>query len=106
MIAVTFILSDGTEKVVEASDGLTLMQVATENGFDEILAECGGAGACATCHCYLSDAGFSKVGPANATEQEMLTLVAEPKPTSRLSCQINITPELNGLVVTLPESQY
>ena len=73
---------------------------------DGVLAECGGSCSCATCHCYVDEAWFEKVGEADGTEKIMLEMAIDPQPTSRLSCQIKVTEELDGLVVRLPESQY
>jgi 2Fe-2S ferredoxin len=72
-----------------------------------IVAECGGGLACATCHCYVDEAWYAKAGAPSADEAEMLeSIAAERKPNSRLSCQITVTPELNGIIVRLPETQY
>lgn len=106
MPQVTFIEFDGTEHTVDVDAGKTLMQAALDNGIDSILAECGGCCSCATCHCYVDDAWTSKVGEAGEDEKEMLEGVLDPKDNSRLSCQITLTDELDGLVVSLPESQF
>jgi 2Fe-2S ferredoxin len=84
------------------------MRGALYNGVDGIVGECGGALSCATCHCYVDEAWTEKVGgPVNETEEELLEQAsAEVKPNSRLSCQIDMTDALDGLVVHLPESQY
>jgi len=105
MIEVTFISADGTERKVSGNPGDTLMQVATDNGIDEIIAECGGACICATCHCYVADEWSDKLTEAGPIEQSMLEMVLEPKPNSRLSCQIDLDESLDGLVVTLPQEQ-
>ena len=106
MPKVTYIAFDGTETVVEAKEGMSVMQSAVNNGVDGIVAECGGACSCATCHVYVDEGWFDKLPEAQAMEKEMLDFVMSPQPTSRLSCQIKITPELDGLVVNTPESQY
>ena len=82
------------------------MDGAVNNGIDGILAECGGAMSCATCHVYIDDAWVSKVAAPTEMEQEMLEVVSNPKETSRLSCQVTVTNEMEGLKVHLPESQF
>lgn len=83
------------------------MQAATQAGMDAIAADCGGSLTCATCHVYIDTAYLSKLPPPSADELTMLEMTAsERKPNSRLSCQITITSELDGLLVQLPETQY
>jgi 2Fe-2S ferredoxin len=106
MVTVTFIESSGNEKKVEAGEGSTLMEAAVKNGVGGILAECGGACTCATCHVYVDEAWAARVGPASGDEEEMLTLAVDPQPNSRLSCQIALTAELDGLVVRVPVAQF
>lgn len=106
MPKITYITHDGTATEVEATVGSTVMQTAVDNFIDGILAECGGACSCATCHCYIDETWQEKVGEANPLEKEMLDFAVEPKENSRLSCQIDVTEELDGLVVHLPESQF
>ena len=106
MPQVTFIEFDGTQRTVDADAGQTVMQAALDNGVEGILAECGGCCSCATCHCYVDEAWVNKVGPAGEDEKEMLEGVLEPRDSSRLSCQITLTDDLDGLVVSLPESQF
>ncbi len=105
MPLVKFIEADGNEYDVEAAVGGTLMQAAVDNMVNGILAECGGACSCATCHCYIDEAWVSGTGEANVIERSMLDAVEGLMPTSRLSCQIDVTEEMDGLVVRLPESQ-
>ena len=105
-IRVTFIEPDGTEKAVNAHVGRTLMSAALDNGVRGILAECGGACTCATCHVYIVSRWAEAVGQATPMEQDMLTVALDPQPDSRLSCQVEITENLDGLVVRLPKSQY
>lgn len=106
MTRVTFIETGGNKTTIEAKDGDSVMQNAVANGVAGILAECGGAMMCATCHVYVSEDDFGKLEPIGETEDEMLdSTVCERKETSRLSCQIKVTPELDGLVVHLPETQ-
>lgn len=106
MPKVTFITADGGEHEVEANAGATLMQTAVDNGIDAIVAECGGACSCATCHCYVDEEWAAKTGEPDDIEKSMLDFVMEPQPTSRLSCQITVTDDLDGLVVRLPASQF
>ena len=106
MPLVKYIEADGREYEVDVAVGNTVMQGALDNMIDGILAECGGACSCATCHCYVDEAWMAKTGEASDMEKEMLDAVLEQKETSRLSCQIEVTSEMDGLVVHLPESQY
>lgn len=106
MPSITFIAHDSTTTVVSAKPGLSLMQEAVNHGVTGIIGECGGTGACATCHCYIDDAWTDKVGPARGSEKEMLDCVVDPAPNSRLGCQVKLTDALDGLVVRLPASQY
>lgn len=106
MPRLTFIASDGTPRTVEARTGDSVMQTALAQGIDGIIAECGGAMACATCHVYVADDWTDRVGPAGEVEADMLEFAAsEVTATSRLTCQIKITEALDGLVLHLPESQ-
>ena len=106
MPKITYIAFDGNETTVDAKEGMSVMQTAVNNGVDGIVAECGGACSCATCHVYVDEGWFDKLPEAQAMEKEMLDFVMSPQPTSRLSCQIKVTAELDGLVVNTPESQY
>ena len=108
MPKVTYIDFDGTEHVVDVPEGENVMRGAIYNGVEAITGECGGGLSCATCHCYIDDAWVEKVGgPSSEAEAELLeSAAAEVKPTSRLSCQIDLTADLDGLVVRLPENQY
>lgn len=107
MASVTYIEHDGTPHTVEVPDGNSVMQGAVNNMIAGIVAECGGGLACATCHCYVDDAWIDRVGSTSEAEIEMLEATAsERRRGSRLSCQITVTHELDGLVVRLPETQY
>ena len=106
MPKITYIAFDGNETTVDAKEGMSVMQTAVNNGVDGIVAECGGACSCATCHVYVDEGWFDKLPEAQSMEKEMLDFVMSPEPTSRLSCQIKVTAELDGLVVNTPESQY
>lgn len=106
MPKVTYIEFDGTERPVELPAGWSLMQGATLNGIDGIEGECGGSCGCATCHCYVDPAWLDKLEPMSETEDEMLDCTESPREdNSRLSCQIKATPELDGIIVRLPEAQ-
>jgi 2Fe-2S ferredoxin len=106
MSVITFIHPDGKSERVEIADGESAMQAATRHGLDGILAECGGNAMCATCHVYVDESWLGRL-PAMADDEDALLdgTAAERRPTSRLSCQIKLTPELDGLVVKLPERQ-
>lgn len=106
MPLIHYIEADGAEYEVEVAVGSTVMQGAVDNMIDGILAECGGSCSCATCHCYVDEAWFDKVGEAEGNEKAMLEMAIDPQPTSRLSCQIKVTEALDGLIVRLPSSQY
>lgn len=106
MIHVTFIAPDGQRTTIEADEDSTLMQAAVAHDVDGIVGECGGAMMCATCHCHVDAAWQDRTGGPSADEAEMLEgAAAEVDDRSRLSCQIRLTPALDGLVVHLPEEQ-
>jgi 2Fe-2S ferredoxin len=105
MAKITFIDSGGTARTVEGEIGSTVMETAIKNGVPEIEAECGGACACSTCHLYIDEAWMEKVGQPSPMEADMLDFAFEVKPNSRLSCQIKVTEELDGLVATTPSRQ-
>lgn len=106
MPIVTFVTADGSQSQIEADAGVNLMQLAVDHGIDAIIAECGGACSCATCHCYIDEAWVDKTGAPDEMEDAMLDGILDRQPGSRLSCQITLTEELDGLIVRLPESQY
>ncbi|MEU0414555.1 2Fe-2S iron-sulfur cluster-binding protein [Streptomyces griseorubiginosus] len=106
MPTVIFQLPDGSERKVTAAPGTVLMQAAVSHGVDGIVAECGGNASCATCHVYVDDRHTELVGPPNDVEDEMLDFTAaERRPTSRLSCQVQLSDALDGLFVHVPEEQ-
>lgn len=105
MPKITYIEHNGTEHVVDADIGTSVMENAVKNMVPGIDADCGGACACATCHVYVDPSWVEKLGKAEAMEESMLDFAYEPKDNSRLSCQISVTEELDGLVVRLPEFQ-
>jgi 2Fe-2S ferredoxin len=107
MIRITYIEDDGRDTVVDVPEGWTLMQAATANGVDGIVGECGGACACATCHCYVDPVRAAALPAMAETENTMLDYtVAERRPNSRLACQLRATPALDGLVLHLPARQF
>ena len=106
MAKVTFKQPDGTEQTVEVKTGLTVMEAAKTNMVPGVEAECGGACACATCHVYVDEAWTEKTGKPADMEEDMLDFAFDVRETSRLSCQIKITDELDGLIVEVPEKQF
>ena len=106
MPKVTFISFDGTPRTVAVSEGTSLMRAATDNGVAGIDGDCGGNCACATCHVYVAPEWTQRVGTRTPMETDMLNLVAELRDSSRLGCQIVLDDSLDGLVVSLPESQH
>lgn len=104
---ITFIHFDGTEQGLEAPEGVSVMQAATGAGVAGIVAECGGSAMCATCHVIVDEAWIARLPAPLANELEMLECTAVPCTAgSRLSCQIKLTPELQGLLLRLPDRQY
>lgn len=107
MPKITFISSDGSERVVDVESGLSIMEGAVQNLVRGIDGDCGGATACGTCHVNVDPAWVEKVGgPASDMEQQMLDLSDFKCPSSRLSCQIKATDALDGLVLRMPEGQH
>jgi 2Fe-2S ferredoxin len=106
MAKITYIEHSGKEHVIDVADGMTVMEGAVKHNVPGIDADCGGACACATCHVYVDPAWFEKTGAPSGMEQSMLDFASEVEPTSRLSCQIKISPALDGLIVRLPASQH
>lgn len=106
MATITYIDHEGNERSLEAKNGETVMEVAVKNGVPGIDADCGGACACATCHVYVDPAFMETVGPPEDMEQSMLDFAENVQENSRLSCQITVSDELDGLRVTTPESQH
>jgi len=106
MPKITFFDFEGTPNTVDAELGQSVMEAATQNDVDGIDADCGGACACATCHVYIDQNWVAKVGQPGDLEAEMLDVAEGVQENSRLACQIALTEELSGLVVTTPESQF
>ena len=105
MPKITYIESSGAEHAVDAETGSTVMETAIRADVPGIVAECGGACACATCHVYVDEEWKDVVGPPSPMEEDMLDFASDVRPTSRLSCQIRVRPELDGLVVQTPKRQ-
>lgn len=106
MAKIIYIEHNGTEHVAEVANGLTVMEGARDNGIPGIEADCGGACACSTCHVYVAPDWVEKVPAKQAMEADMLDFAYEPDAVrSRLTCQIKVTDDLDGLVVNMPERQ-
>ena len=105
MAKITYIHSTGKEYTVEVKNGFSVMEGAVQNDIPGIDADCGGAMACATCHVYVEEKWFNKLPKAEEGEVDMIDMAFEPKKNSRLSCQIIVSNELDGLIVTTPKKQ-
>ena len=105
MAKITYIEHNGTNHTIDVQNGLTVMEGAVQNNIPGIDADGGGSMACATCHVYVKDEWFKKINEKNEGEDDMLDQAFEPKSNSRLSCQIIVSDELEGLVVNMPEKQ-
>jgi len=105
MAKIHFIDHTGETRIIDVENGATVMEAAIRNAVPGIEAECGGACACATCHVYVDEAWRAKVGAPTPMEEDMLDFGYDVRPNSRLSCQIKVTDELDGLVVSTPERQ-
>ena len=101
MAKITYIEHNGTNHTVDVQNGLTIMEGAVQNNIPGIDADCGGGMACATCHVYVKEDWFNKINKKNEGEDDMLDQAYEPKKNSRLSCQIIVSDDLDGLVVDL-----
>ena len=97
--------NQGNSKIIEVENGLSVMEGAIQNDIPGIDADCGGAMACATCHVYVEEKWFSKLPKAEEAEVDMIDMAYEPKKNSRLSCQLIVSEELDGLIVTTPSKQ-
>ncbi len=104
-VQVTFVSPLGEERVVAASVGRSVMQAAVDHEVGGMRAECGGQCSCATCHCYVPEPWLSRLPPKMAGESDLIDFVWEPRPNSRLSCQLQVTADLEGLVIELPAQQ-
>ena len=105
MTKITYVDKDKNSKTIEVENGLTVMEGAIQNNIPGIDADCGGSMACATCHVYVEEKWFNKLPKAEEGEVDMIDMAFEPKKNSRLSCQLIVSEELDGLTVTTPEKQ-
>jgi len=106
MPKVVYVSPTGDAKEIDVPAGTTVMTAALKNGIDGIVAECGGVCMCSTCHVFVDEKFFDRLPPAQDTEEAVLEISAvERQPNSRLSCQIKVTDDLDGLIVRLPEKQ-
>ncbi len=106
MAKVTYVEHNGAEHVIDVKNGLSVMEGAVKNNVPGIDADCGGACACATCHVYVDAAWKDKVGTPSEMEKSMLDFAENVEANSRLSCQIKVSDEVEGLIVRMPESQH
>ena len=105
MPKITYVENEGKSHTVEVDNGLTVMEGAVQNNIPGIDADCGGSMACATCHVYVKEEWFNKLPKKEDGEEDMLDMAFEPKKNSRLSCQLMVSDQLDGLIVNLPEKQ-
>ncbi len=105
MAKITYIEHNGKSHTINVANGLTVMEGAIQNDIPGIDADCGGSMACATCHVYVKEEWFARINKKTEGEDDMLDQAHEPKKNSRLSCQISVSDEIDGLVVNLPEKQ-
>ena len=105
MPKITYIENNGKSQSVDVPKGLTVMEGAVQNNIPGIDADCGGGMACATCHVYVKEEWFDKINPKSEGEDDMIDQAHQPSKFSRLSCQISVSDEIDGLVVNLPEKQ-
>ncbi len=106
MAKITYIENSGTVHEIEVKNGLSVMEGAVNNLVPGIDADCGGACACATCHCFVDQEWLARTGDIGDMEETMLDFAEGRQANSRLSCQIKVSDELDGLIVKLPESQF
>ncbi len=105
MAKIVFTEPGGGRREIDAPIGITLMEAARQHGVQGVVAQCGGACACATCHVYIHASWLAKLEPREEMEEAMLEIAWEPRDNSRLSCQVQITAKLDGLEVTVPQRQ-
>ena len=105
MAKITYIEHSGKSHTIQVQNGLTVMEGAVQNDIPGIDADCGGSMACATCHVYVKEEWFNKLPKKEDGEEDMIDMAYEPNKFSRLSCQLIVSDELEGLVVNLPEKQ-
>ena len=105
MPKITYIDHTGVSNTIEVENGLSVMEGAIQNNIPGIDADCGGSMACATCHVYVEEKWLNKIQKAEEAEEDMIDMAFEPKKNSRLSCQLIVSEELDGLIVTTPSKQ-
>ena len=105
MAKITYVTHDNQTHTIEVQNGLTVMEGAVQNDIPGIDADCGGGMACATCHVYVKEKWFDKIQKKEEAEEDMIDMAFEPKKNSRLSCQLIVSDELDGLVVNVPSKQ-
>ena len=105
MPKITYIDNEGNSKTIDVENGLSVMEGAIQNNIPGIDADCGGSMACATCHVYVEEKWLNKIQKAEEAEEDMIDMAFEPKKNSRLSCQLIVSDELDGLVVNIPKKQ-
>ena len=105
MAKITYIEHNGKNHTIDVTNGLSVMEGAVQNNIPGIDADCGGGMACATCHVYVKEEWFNKLPKKEDGEEDMIDMAYEPKKNSRLSCQLTISDQLDGLIVNLPEKQ-
>ena len=105
MPKITYIEHNGKKHTIDVANGLSIMEGAVQNNIPGIDADCGGSMACATCHVYVKEEWFNKLPQKEQGEEDMLDMAFEPKKNSRLSCQILVSQELDGIIVDLPKKQ-
>jgi 2Fe-2S ferredoxin len=105
MPKIVFMQPDGVRREIDAPSGITLMEAARQHGIEGVVAQCGGACACATCHVYVDPAWAARLVPPEDMEEGMLENAWEPRANSRLSCQIHVTADMDGMQVTVPQRQ-
>ena len=106
MTKITFLQHDGAQHAIDAPDGESVMRVALDNGVPGLVAECGGNLSCSTCHGYVAADFLQRLTPPDENEQLLIECTIDPRPNSRLTCQIKVSPALEGLTVQWPETQY
>ena len=105
MAKITYVEHSGEEHEIEVSNGLSVMEGAVQNDISGIDADCGGGMACATCHVYVKEEWLDKIPKKEDGEEDMLDMAFEPKQNSRLSCQLVVSDDLDGLIVNIPSKQ-
>tara|TARA_B110000196_G_C20673017_1_gene442811 strand:- start:21 stop:341 length:321 start_codon:yes stop_codon:yes gene_type:complete len=105
MPKITYIENNGSSHTIEVSSGLSVMECAVQNDIPGIDADCGGGMACATCHVYVKEEWFNKLPKKEDGEEDMLDMAYKPNKFSRLSCQVLVSDELDGLIVSIPSKQ-